>query len=226
MVSKTATKGFKYDTLGCPDCMFPRNVISLKISFYIVFQKTNNTSASSEANQFIYLTGPSKVVKNDLQKERTNSQTALETELKKVHHHLELNQRLLEDLAVEHSEWDQEVKAVKSHAVHSANLDWEMGLRQPSNNTLQIDADLSQAQQNCQTIKKRIQEVSQEIQLLHAKQDYLCNEIRPSPTGVAGAEQVPSHGRPITTWHETDIDSGKNFNILSQFRLCSVSVLS
>merc|ERR1719266_1201283 len=54
--------------------------------------------------------GPSKVVKNDLQKERTNSQTALETELKKVHHHLELNQRLLEDLAVEHSEWDQEVK--------------------------------------------------------------------------------------------------------------------
>ena len=170
------------------------------------------------------------MVKNDLQKERTNSQTALETELKKVHHHLELNQRLLEDLAVEHSEWDQEVKAVKSHAVHSANLDWEMGLRQPSNNTLQIDADLSQAQQNCQTIKKRIQEVSQEIQLLHAKQDYLCNEIRPSPTGVAGAEQVPSHGKPITTWHETDIDSGKNFDImpqfLSQFRLSSVSGLS
>ena len=178
------------------------------------------------------------MVKNDLQKERTNSQTALETELKKVHHHLELNQRLLEDLAVEHSEWDQEVKAVKSHAVHSANLDWEMGLRQPSNNTLQIDADLSQAQQNCQTIKKRIQEVSQEIQLLHAKQDYLCNEIRPSPTGVVGAEQVPSHGKPISTWHETDIDSGKNFNILSQFLsrflsqflsqfcLCSLSVLS
>ena len=166
------------------------------------------------------------MVKNDLQKERTNCQTALETELKKVHHHLELNQRLLEDLAVEHSEWDQEVKAVKSHAVHSANLDWEMGLRQPSNNTLQIDADLSQAQQNCQTIKKRIQEVSQEIQLLHAKQDYLCNEIRPSPTGVAGAEQVPSHGKPITTWHETDIDSGKNFDILSQFCLSSVSVLS
>ena len=157
------------------------------------------------------------MVKNDLQKERTNSQTALETELKKVHHHLELNQRLLEDLAVEHSEWDQEVKAVKSHAVHSANLDWEMGLRQPSNNTLQIDADLSQAQQNCQTIKKRIQEVSQEIQLLHAKQDYLCNEIRPSPTGVAGAEQVPSHGKPITTWHETDIDSGENFDIITQF---------
>ena len=149
------------------------------------------------------------MVKNDLQKERTNSQTALETELKKVHHHLELNQRLLEDLAVEHSEWDQEVKAVKSHAVHSANLDWEMGLRQPSNNTLQIDADLSQAQQNCQTIKKRIQEVSQEIQLLHAKQDYLCNEIRPSPTGVSGAEQVPSHRRSSSTWHETDIDSGK-----------------
>ena len=161
------------------------------------------------------------MVKNDLQKERTNSQTALETELKKVHHHLELNQRLLEDLAVEHSEWDQEVKAVKSHAVHSANLDWEMGLRQPSNNTLQIDADLSQAQQNCQTIKKRIQEVSQEIQLLHAKQDYLCNEIRPSPTGVAGAEQVPSHGKPISTWHETDIDSGKNLILC----LSSVSAL-
>ena len=149
------------------------------------------------------------MVKNDLQKERTNSQTALESELKKVHQHLELNQRLLEDLAIEHSKWDQEVKAVKSHAVQSANLDWERGLRQPSNNTLQIDADLSQAQQNCQTIKKRIQDVKQEIQVLHAKQDYLCNEIRPSPTGVSGAEQVPSKRRSTTTWHETDIDSGK-----------------
>ena len=150
-----------------------------------------------------------KVVKNDLQKDKTNTQTALETELKKVHHQLESNQRLLEDLAIEHSKWDEEVKAVKSHAVHSANLDWEMGLRQPSNNTLQIDADLSQAQQNCQTIKKQIQDVSQEIQVLHAKQDYLCNEIRPSPTGVSGAEQVPSKRRSSSTWHETDIDSGK-----------------
>lgn len=147
----------------------------------------------------------SHMTKNQVPK---NEKHALETELQKVSGQIEMNERLLEDLASEHSKWEQEVKAVKSHAVFSANQDWERGLRHPSSTTLQIDADLNQAQLNCQTILKQMQDVAKEVEDLHAKQDYLSQEIRPSPTGVAGAEQVPSKKRPSTTWYETDIDSG------------------
>ena len=136
----------------------------------------------------------------------------LEFELKKVHSQLDLNQKLLEDLANEHSRWEEEVEAVTNHAVHSANQDLEQGLRHPSNQTLEIEADMRQAQENCNTIKKRIQDVAQEIQNLHTKQDYLTHEIRPSPTGVIGAEPVPSKRKPITTYLQTDIDSGISFD--------------
>ena len=124
----------------------------------------------------------------------------VERELEKINSYLEMKKSLLEDLAHEHSKWEQEVKAVKSHAIQSANQDWDMGLRHPSNNTLQIDADLNQAQQNCQAIQKRIQDVANEIKILHAKHDYLSKEVRPSPTGVAGAEPVPSKPRSSSTW--------------------------
>ena len=148
--------------------------------------------------------------RDSIGKEKTTSpqKNILENELKKVHLQIERNQNLLEDLATEYYRWEQEVKAVKSHAIQSANRDWDMGLRHPSNNTLQIDADLNQAQQNCQTIKNQIQDVTKEIQALHIKQDYIANEIRPSPTGVAGAEPVPSKRRSSSTWYETDLDSG------------------
>ena len=121
---------------------------------------------------------------------------------------MELNHKLLEDLATEHSRWEQEMSAMKKHAINSANHDLNQGMEYPSSETMQIEADLGQVQQNCQTIKKRIQEVAQEIQLLHAKQDMLTNQIRPSPTGVAGAEPVPSKKRSSSTWYETDMDSG------------------
>ena len=41
------------------------------------------------------------------------------------------------------------------------------------------------------------------------KENYLSSEIRPSPTGVAGAEPVPSKKRGFDTWLETDIDNNK-----------------
>ena len=131
-----------------------------------------------------------------------------ESELKKVHQQLETNQKLLEDLATEHSKWEAEVKNIKSHAIHSANIDLQRGFKHPSNETMEIEADLHQAQRNCHIIQKRIQELVQEVQVLHAKQDYLANNARPSPMGLAGAEPVPSKGRKSGTWLETDLDSG------------------
>jgi hypothetical protein len=41
------------------------------------------------------------------------------------------------------------------------------------------------------------------------KENLLRSEIRPSPTGVAGAERIPPRGRRLVadnTWLETDID--------------------
>lgn len=146
-------------------------------------------------------------VKNELQ--RINSRVKIESELRKVTQQIQMNERLLEDLASEFSRWEQEVKAVKSHAVYSANQDWERGLSHPSANTLQIDADLNQAQQNVQTIQKRMEDVNATMQNLVGKKDFLANQIiRPSPNGVAGAEPVPSKRRSTSTWYETDIDSG------------------
>ena len=151
----------------------------------------------------------SHMVNNKSLKMNNNEKSSrLENELKNVHHQLEMNQKLLEDLANEHAKWEQEVKSIKSHAIHSANVDLQRGFKHPSNETLEIESDLTQAQRNCQTIKKRIQDVAQEIQVLHAKQDYLANEIRPSPMGLAGAEPVPFKKRSTSTWFETDIDSG------------------
>ena len=142
-------------------------------------------------------------------KKKVNSENEqFESELKKVHYQLEHNQKLLEDLANEHSKWEEEVKNIKSHAIHSANFDLQRGFKHPSNETMEIEADLHQAQRNCHIIKKRIQEIVQEVQVLHAKQDHLTNNARPSPMGLAGAEPVPSKNRKSGTWLETDLDSG------------------
>merc|ERR1719350_1906656 len=51
--------------------------------------------------------------------------------------------------------------------------------RRSSSSIETLQSDIKQVQQNCNTIKKRIQDVAQEIQVLHAKQDFLTNEIRP-----------------------------------------------
>jgi hypothetical protein len=141
--------------------------------------------------------------------EVSKDQKALEIELRRVQGHLQANHGLLEELASEHSRWEQEIDAMRRHVTLSANQDLQQGMRHPSAATLQIESDLNQVQQNCQVIKKRIQEVTKDIQALHAKQDFLTNEIRPSPTGVAGAEQVPSKKRANPSWIETDIDSGQ-----------------
>ena len=146
---------------------------------------------------------------NNPTKKKVNSENEqFESELKKVHYQLEHNQKLLEDLANEHSKWEEEVKNIKSHAIHSANFDLQRGFKHPSNETMEIEADLHQAQRNCHIIKKRIQEIVQEVQVLHAKQDHLTNNARPSPMGLAGAEPVPSKNRKSGTWLETDLDSG------------------
>ncbi len=43
------------------------------------------------------------------------------------------------------------------------------------------------------------------LQDLTQKHNFLTNEIRPSPTGVAGAEPVPSRKKK-SSWVETDLD--------------------
>jgi hypothetical protein len=47
------------------------------------------------------------------------------------------------------------------------------------------------------------------LSLFSGKENLLRSEIRPSPTGVAGAERIPPRGRRLVadnTWLETDID--------------------
>ena len=151
----------------------------------------NGSPADSHMKKLNNNNGKKDVVNND----DDDQNYILESELKKVHNQLELNHRILEDLATEHSKWELQMSMLKKPRRSSSSID-----------TLQ--SDIKQVQQNCSTIKKRIQDVAQEIQVLHAKQDFLTNEIRPSPTGVAGAEPVPSKKKNTSTWFETDIDNG------------------
>ena len=134
------------------------------------------------------------------QQQQQKDNHALESELKKVHNQLELNHRILEDLATELTKWEQQLILFSNQPLRRSSSS--------SFEALQMQSDIKQVQQNCITIKKRMQDVTQEIQVLHIKQDFLTNEIRPSPTGVAGAEPVPSKKKNSSTWYETDIDSG------------------
>ena len=71
-----------------------------------------------------------------------------------------------------------------------------------------IQARIAEVQKTASNIQRRRLGIMRQIQELTQKEDLLTNEIRPSPTGVAGAEPVPQRGpRQQDTWYETDIDN-------------------
>jgi len=71
-----------------------------------------------------------------------------------------------------------------------------------------IQARIAEVQETASNMQRRRLGIMRQIQELTQKEDLLTNEIRPSPTGVAGAEPVPQRGpRQQDTWYETDIDN-------------------
>ena len=71
-----------------------------------------------------------------------------------------------------------------------------------------IQARIAEVQETASNIQRRRLGIMRQIQELTQKEDLLTNEIRPSPSGVAGAELVPQRGpQQHDIWYETDIDN-------------------
>ena len=70
-----------------------------------------------------------------------------------------------------------------------------------------VEARMREVQTMASEMQRRRLAIMRQIQELTQAEDFLTNEIRPSPSGVAGAEPVPQRNRVQETWYETDIDS-------------------
>lgn len=83
----------------------------------------------------------------------------------------------------------------------------ELGHSGGRDHRLAVEAMIREVQETASEMQRRRLGVMHQIQELTQKEDFLTNEIRPSPSGVAGAEQVPQKTRVQDTWYETDIDN-------------------
>ena len=101
-------------------------------------------------------------------------------------------------------EQDMNVLSLEHH--NSVQHDMHRG-GHSSQNTLSIENNMKEVQQKGIDLQRRRHDMMQHIQRLTQKESLLTNEIRPSPTGVAGAEPIPQKKKHQDTWYETDIDN-------------------
>lgn len=98
----------------------------------------------------------------------------------------------LDENSSEHSRWEHDLLFLRQQLQSSASRDMQHGLSQSGAETLAIEGELAQVQQRAAVLHRARQSVITDIQLLTQRKNLIKNEImvRPSPTGVAGAEQV------------------------------------
>ena len=89
----------------------------------------------------------------------------------------------LDDVAAQQSHWEQDILLLRQQLQTSASRDMQFGLGQ-SAETLNIESELALVHQRATELHRRRTLLSREIEALTQKQDYLTNEIRPSPSGI------------------------------------------
>ena len=104
------------------------------------------------------------------------------------------------------SRFEQDMNGLTLELHNSIQRDMNRG-GHSSQNTLSIENDMREVQQMAMDLQRRRHDMIQQIQQLTQKENFLTNEIRPSPTGVAGAEPIPQKKKHQDTWYETDIDN-------------------
>ena len=123
----------------------------------------------------------------------------------------------LEENSAEHGKWEHDLLILRQALQASATRDMQHGLGK-SAETLSIEAELSHVQQKASEFHGKRNQLLKEIQALSQREDFLTSEcIRPSPTGVVGAEPLPSKKVSSSTWFETDMDSGASKNLANAF---------
>jgi hypothetical protein len=88
----------------------------------------------------------------------------------------------LDDVASQQSHWEHDILLLRQQLQTSASRDMQYGLGQ-SAETLNIESELAHVHQQATELHRRRTLLSREIEALTQKQDFLTNEIRPSPTG-------------------------------------------
>ena len=115
-------------------------------------------------------------------------------------------QRVQAQLAVSHRGLEESGDALGQLEQDLTSLTMQLNTR--GGHREMIQARIAEVQETASNMQRRRLGIMRQIQELTQKEDLLTNEIRPSPTGVAGAEPVPQRGpRQQDTWYETDIDN-------------------
>lgn len=70
-----------------------------------------------------------------------------------------------------------------------------------------LESELRRVQMLVGDLQRQRNELSAQVRQLTEKSKTLCQQIRPSPTGIAGAGPVPAKKRATSGWIETDLDS-------------------
>jgi len=78
-----------------------------------------------------------------------------------------------------------------------------------------LESELKRVQLLVGDLQRQRNELSAQVRQLTEKSKNLCQEIRPSPTGIAGAGPVPAKKRTQTSWTETDLDNDKTHDMSS-----------
>lgn len=70
-----------------------------------------------------------------------------------------------------------------------------------------LENELKRVQMLVGDLQRQRNDLSIQVRQLTEKSKNLCQQIRPSPTGIAGAGPVPTKKRTANGWTETDLDT-------------------
>ena len=116
-------------------------------------------------------------------------------------------QKVQSQLMESHRGLDESGQSLAQMEVDLTGLTRQLGVRGGRDHREAVEVSIREVQERASNMQRRHLGFMHQIQELTQKEEFLTNEIRPSPTGVAGAEPVPQRPRPQDTWYETDIDN-------------------
>nr|CAD7590304.1 unnamed protein product [Timema genevievae] len=123
---------------------------------------------------------------------------------KKLEETVAENARLEQELVVLRQKW----QASRRGSGQSRSMPMASDSGSPSNGTTAaLEAELRRVQQLVGDLQRQRQELSMQVRQLTEKSHSLVQQMRPGPTGVAGAGPIPGRKRHHSTWLETDLDS-------------------
>ncbi|XP_071453518.1 uncharacterized protein [Hetaerina americana] len=146
-------------------------------------------------------------------------QRMLERELSRVRQLLAHNSKKLEETVAENARLEQELvvlrqklqlsrRTLDSHATSPSPASSSMtNPASPTGATASLEAELRRVQSAVGDLQRQRHELSVQVRQLTEKSHSLVEQIRPGPTGVAGAGPIPAKKRHHSTWMETDLDS-------------------